>query len=105
MGVDSNSLPTCALSGVTECARQPKVGFLCAIKKGSQVAIWEPNGVPEALVIVHPDDEPRLVYFDGTEEVLRVTASGALGMPVVVVGCGFALEVGVDVTRWGTVGQ
>jgi hypothetical protein len=91
-------------TGTAQAVRTPKEGFLCSVKEGSQIALWGPHGFPEALIIVHPDDAPRLVYFDGTEETLTMK-DGVVVLPPVVIpmpGQDATFEVGTfdNVTEW-----
>ena len=50
----------------------PKEGPICFTRDGSRVTLWSPHGIPEAFIIAHPDEPPRLVHFDDTEEELTV---------------------------------
>jgi hypothetical protein len=95
---------TANASDAARAIRTPKEGPICTVKEGSQIALWSPYGFPEALIIVHPDEAPRLVYFDGTEETLTMK-DGIVVLPPVVVavpGQTATFEVGTfdDVTEW-----
>ena len=54
----------------------PQEGTLCTIKAGSRVAkVWD------GLVVVHPDDPPMLIRWNGTHEKLALTSDGAIALP------------------------
>lgn len=91
-------------SEAARAVRVPKEGHICTVKEGSQIALWSPHGFPEALIIAHPDDAPRLVYFDGTEEELTVK-DGSIFLPPIVIsepGQDATFEAGIfdRVTEW-----
>ena len=51
-------------------------GALCTIKAGSRVAkVWDGS------VVVHPDDPPMLIRWNGTHEKLELTSDGAIALP------------------------
>jgi hypothetical protein len=94
--ITAESKPSVVITSMTTAAyRAPKEGPICTVKEGSQIALWSPHGFAEALIIVHPDDAPRLVYFDGTEETLEMKDGAVVTPPIVEISPDFHMSVGV----------
>lgn len=46
--------------------------YIGTLRKGSQIAYWQPNGFPEGIIETNPDFPPRIHYFDGRGTVEMV---------------------------------
>lgn len=53
----------------TERNAEARPVVVAHLRKGSRVAYWQPNGVPEAIIEVNPHHPPRLHYLDGRPPV------------------------------------
>ena len=50
-------------------------------REGAQLASWQPHGILEGIIEVHPEHEPIMHWIDGHDEELKCDQNGC---PIVV---------------------
>lgn len=68
---------------------------IATLRKGSSVAYWQPMGLLEAIIEIHPDHPPRMHYLDGRPAIdLSLGPNGAWLVPEIDAGTDPVIEIG-----------
>lgn len=76
----SSDLPEVEFTVIGTIDETPPDGLLCDVRAGSRVA-----HVLDGLVVVHPDEPPTLIRWNGETEELQMSDDGAVMLPPIEV--------------------